>query len=203
MRLFRPCFIAGYLYRDALFRIKTDEKLLCLTFDDGPDPESSPELVKILNNYNVKAIFFCNGRSAENYPDLIDLIKSNGHLTGNHGYDHLDGWRTSVKRYVADVENGAKYVSSFLFRPPYGRIRFMQYRILKSRYKIVFWDIMPYDFDKTMRPMDTFDILLKKIRPGAVIVLHDRPFSAFIPLLPIFIETAILRGYKFILPGTF
>ena len=86
MRFFRPCFIAGWLYPEAIFRMKTDEKLLCLTFDDGPDPDSTPELLDLLERHNIKGIFFCDGRAAEKYPELIDLIISNGHLTGNHGY---------------------------------------------------------------------------------------------------------------------
>ena len=68
MRLFRPCFIAGWLYNDAIFRIRTGEKLLYLTFDDGPDPESTPEMLDILDKHFVKVLFFCNGKAAEKYP---------------------------------------------------------------------------------------------------------------------------------------
>ena len=203
MRLFRPCFFSGWLYPEAFFRIKTTEKVLSLTFDDGPDPVSTPELIGILKNYDVKAIFFCNGRAAEKHPDLIDLIKLNGHLIGNHGYNHLNGWRTSVTKYVADTEYGSRFTSSDLFRPPYGRLKPGQYRKLKRTYKIFFWDIMHYDFDKSMGAAKSFDVLLLKIRPGSVIVLHDQPFSTLIPLLPRFIETTILRGYRFVLPDSF
>ena len=199
MRLFRPCFIAGWLYPEALFRIKTSEKLLCLTFDDGPDPGSSPKLLNILDNYGIKATFFCTGKAAEKYPELIDRIKSGGHLIGNHSYSHTDGWKVSAKRYIADTERGAKHTSARLFRPPYGRLRLTQYRRLKKSYKIVFWDIMSYDFDKSLKPEVSFNILLKKIRPGSVIVLHDKPVSSLITLLPFFIETAINRGYRFVL----
>ena len=76
MRLFRPGFFAGWLYPEALFRIKTAEKILYLTFDDGPDPDSTPRLLDILEKYNIKALFFCDGRAAEKYPDLINLIRS-------------------------------------------------------------------------------------------------------------------------------
>ena len=200
MRLFRPGFIGGCLYPEALFRIKTTEKLICLTFDDGPDPVSSPQLLDILGKYDVKALFFCDGRAAENYPYLIELIKSKGHLIGNHGYSHLNGWKTSVKRYIADVENAAGYTSSYLFRPPYGHLRLGQYRKLKERYKIVFWDIMPYDFDKSFSSEDSLKVLLRKLRPGSVIVLHDQPQSTIIPVLHKVIETAIQRGYRFVLP---
>lgn len=203
MRLFRPCFFTGWFYPEALFRIKTTEKLLSLTFDDGPDPGSTAVLIDILKKFDIKAIFFCDGRAAEKYPGLIDLIKSKGHLIGNHGYNHLDGWRSSVTKYVADIEYGSGFTSSNLFRPPYGRLKPGQYRKLKRMYKIFFWDIMPYDFDKSMRPGESFNVLLQKIRHGSVIVLHDQPLSSLIPLLPRFIETAIQRGYRFVLPDSF
>jgi peptidoglycan/xylan/chitin deacetylase (PgdA/CDA1 family) len=201
MRFFRPLFFSGCLYPDALFRMKTAGKELCLTFDDGPDPESSPGLLEILNKHNVKAIFFCDGRAAEQYPELIDQIKSNGHLVGNHTYNHLNGWRTSEKMYIADVENAALHTSSTLFRPPYGRLKPGQYRQLRKRYKIVFWDLMPFDFDESFPPVESYNALLKKIRPGSVIVLHDKPYSSLIPLLNKFIETAGDQGYRFVLPG--
>jgi len=203
MRLFRPCFIARWLYPEALFRLKKAEKQLCLTFDDGPDPDSSPKVLDILNKYGVKAIFFCDGRAAEKHADLIDLIKSKGHLIGNHGYSHLDGWITSIRRYVADTEDAAKHTSQYLFRPPYGRLKLGQYRQLKKRYKIVFWDVMPFDFDRSFHPAESYNVLLRKIRPGSVIVLHDQPYSSLIPFLHQFIETANHRGYRFVLPESF
>src|SRR5665648_16016 len=101
MRLFRPCFIAGWLYPDAI-----------------------PQLLDILNKYEIKALFFCNGRASEKYPDLIKEMISKGHIIGNHGYNHLNGWITSLNRYVADIMLPASHTSSGLFRPPYGRLRF-------------------------------------------------------------------------------
>jgi len=200
MRFFRPCFIAGWFYPEASFRIKSAKKQLYLTFDDGPDPVSSPILLDILDKYNVKAMFFCDGRAAEKFPDLIDLIKSKGHLIGNHGYSHLDGWRTPVKKYIDDTENAARHTSSVLFRPPYGHLKLGQYRQLKRRYKLFFWDIMPFDFDKSFHPAESYNVLLRKIRPGSIVVLHDHPSSSLTPFLHQFIETANHRGYRFVLP---
>ena len=102
MRFFRPCIISGWLYPDALFRIRTTEKLLYLSFDDGPDPDSTPLLLDLLASYNVKVMFFCNGKAAEKYPDLMDKIMSGGHLIGNHGYNHLNGWITSLDNYTVN-----------------------------------------------------------------------------------------------------
>jgi peptidoglycan-N-acetylglucosamine deacetylase len=197
MRLFRPGFFAGCLYPEALFRIKTDAKLLYLTFDDGPDPDSTPGLLGILGRYNVKALFFCNGQKAGQHPGLIDLIISGGHLTGNHGYSHPDGWRTSSERYLEDVEKAAGVTSAVLFRPPFGHMRYRQYRKLRKRYRIVLWDIMPYDFDKSFGVSRSLNILKRKIRPGSIIVLHDNPASCAAEILPGLFEHAASRGYKF------
>jgi peptidoglycan/xylan/chitin deacetylase (PgdA/CDA1 family) len=200
MRLFTPFFFSEWLYPEALFRIKTTDKLLCLTFDDGPHTESTPEILKILERHNINAIFFCDGQEAEIHHFLVDQIKSGGHLIGNHGFSHLNGWRTSTQHYVSDIDRSAPFTSSCLFRPPYGRLKISQYIQLKRRYKIVFWDLMPYDFDKSFHPAESYNLLLRKIRPGSVIVLHDQPSSSLIPFLHQFIETANHRGYRFVIP---
>lgn len=196
MRLFRP-FFAQCLYPDAIFRIKTTEKLLYLTFDDGPDPDSTPQLLDILDLYNIKTQFFCNGRAALKYPDLVNKIKVGGHKAGNHGYGHLDGWLTTTKRYIDDISEAAPYTSYDLFRPPYGRLRFAQYRKLKRNYKIVFWDLMPYDFDISFGSENSLRILKSKIRPGSIIVLHDTPNSNANKILDEFITFSLKEGYSF------
>jgi peptidoglycan/xylan/chitin deacetylase (PgdA/CDA1 family) len=197
MRLFRPCFIAGCLYPEAIFRIKRDEKLLCLTFDDGPDPDSTPVLIDLLAMHNVKGLFFCDGRAAQKYPDLVDLIIANGHIAGNHGFNHLDGWRTSTERYVEDISTANELNGSLLFRPPYGRMTIGQYRKLKEKFKIVFWDLMPYDFDNKFGSDRSLCVLKKKIRPGSVIVLHDTPSSSANKITGEFITYARSCGYRF------
>ena len=111
MRLFRPFFLLRLVYPKALFRLKTNDKVLCLTFDDGPDPECTPRVLDILEYHNVKAIFFCRGLNAENHPELISLIKSKGHVVGNHGYHHLDGWKTITRLYIRNFRISAEHTS--------------------------------------------------------------------------------------------
>lgn len=197
MRLFRPGSIAVWLFPEAIFRIKTDEKLLYLTFDDGPDPDSTPDLLDLLQRLNIKGVFFCDGQAAEKYPELVDLIISKGHITGNHGFMHPDGWRISTDNYVEDVSRAARLTGSSLFRPPFGRMKIGQYRKLKGTYKIVMWDIMPYDFDKDFSTDKSLEVLKKKIRPGSVIVLHDKPGSMANEIIREFIPYAISMGYRF------
>jgi peptidoglycan/xylan/chitin deacetylase (PgdA/CDA1 family) len=198
MRLIRPFILTRFLFPGAIFRIRTSSKVLCLTFDDGPDPGSTPGILNILESGNVKATFFCKGENAERHPDLITLIRSKGHIIGNHGYHHLDGWKTSTRGYLRNFSVSAGLTSELLLRPPYGRIRCAQYRKLSRKYRIVFWDLMPFDFDCNLKGEQVLDILKKRIRPGSVIVLHDTVNSSVHSFLDEFIHYARAEGYGFV-----
>jgi peptidoglycan/xylan/chitin deacetylase (PgdA/CDA1 family) len=200
MRLFRPGFLAACLYPEAIFRIKTTEKVLYLTFDDGPDQGSTPQLLDILSRYNIKAIFFCSGHAAEMNPALLKLLRSDGHLIGNHGYNHLDGWRTDPASYISDLIRASCFTSSKIFRPPFGRLSLKQRRKVLESYKIIFWDIMAYDFDFSFGRDRSLRVLKEKIRPGSIIVLHDKVTSCANSILEEFIVFALDQGYRFELP---
>ena len=196
MRLFRPVFFAGWLYPEAIFRVRTTSKVLYLTFDDGPDPVSTPQLLGILKMHDIKALFFCDGRAAEKFPYLITQMRKEGHLIGNHGYSHFDGWHTDPDKYISDVIRASEFTSDKIFRPPYGRLSNKQKRLLKS-YKIIFWDIMAYDFDASFGSSKSLGILKKRKRPGSIIVLHDKASSCANVIIDEFITSAISSGYRF------
>lgn len=109
----------------------------------------------------------------------------------------MNGWKTSTEKYIADIEKAAAITPGSLFRPPYGRLRFGQYRKLKKRYIIVFWDLMPYDFDASFGSENSLKILKCKIRPGSVIVLHDNPNSAANAILREFLTFTLNDTYRF------
>lgn len=197
MRLFRPGFLARCLYPEALFRIKTTDKVLYLTFDDGPDTVSTPHLLDILARHNIRVIFFCNGNAAEKNPGLMKLISIGGHLTGNHGYSHLDGWRTDSEKYNEDIRKASAFTSGKIFRPPFGRLSLKQKRKLSGSYKIVFWDIMAYDFDADFGGAKCLGVLKRNIRPGSIIVLHDKVSSCATEILEEFIMFTQSEGYRF------
>jgi len=197
MRFFRAGWLAGCIYPGALFRINTKEKLLCLTFDDGPDPVSTPALLELLSSRQVRCIFFCSGENAEKHPELISAILSAGHIIGNHGYSHPDGWKTKTATYIEDAQIAEKFTSGSLFRPPFGRMRPAQFRLLRKKYRIVLWDLMPYDFDSSFGSGNVLKILKKWSRPGSVIVLHDSLGSCAMKILPEFIDYAVGEGYRF------
>lgn len=198
MRLFRPSFLLKLVYPEAVFRIRTFEKELCLTFDDGPNPDSTPVILDILERHNAKSVFFCSGSEAEKYPDLVNLTVSKGHLLGNHGYIHLNGWKTNVSEYFENAARADLFTSPVLFRPPYGRIRPLQYRALAQKYRIIFWDLMPYDFDEKIDNKRVLNIMKKRMRPGSVILLHDKPSSTCLSFLEEFIKYSGDNGYRFV-----
>jgi len=199
-RLFRPPVFLRWIYPGALFRMRTSRKELCLTFDDGPDPATTPELLAILSGYNVKALFFCKGEAAARYPDLVKKILEEGHMTGNHGYEHISGWRTGTGKYIENAEHASLFIPGNFFRPPYGRLSPFQYLKIRHKYKIVFWDLMLYDFDESFGAARSLETFRKYIRKGSVIVLHDRPGSSAGMILPPLLEFASGEGYLFSLP---
>jgi peptidoglycan/xylan/chitin deacetylase (PgdA/CDA1 family) len=200
MRFFRPFFFYKWVFPGALFSIRARGKTLCLTFDDGPDPFSTPLISAILEKNGIKAVFFCNGQKAEANPDLVKDLKSGGHLIGNHGYRHLDGWRTETDQYLQNALLADHSTSDSLFRPPFGRIKFSQYRKISRKYQVVFWDLMPYDFDNDLDAGRCLEILKANMRPGSVIVLHDTPESSASLFLNDFIAYSVNNGYHFGLP---
>lgn len=197
----RPPVPAHLIYPHAIFRKGAERKHLCLTFDDGPDPGSTPKILKILSAHSVHGIFFCSGNAAEKHKNLINRIISEGHLVGNHSYTHKDGWMTSSAAYLEDVRRADRFTSSVLFRPPYGRMRISQYRELRQRYMIVLWDVMPYDYDTAFGAERSLEVLRTRIRPGSVIALHDKPGSCSLSILNDFILYAKSKGYLFSVDG--
>jgi peptidoglycan/xylan/chitin deacetylase (PgdA/CDA1 family) len=202
MRLFRPLFLLVWLFPEALFRKMTKEKVLFLTFDDGPDSLSTLSILNILSRYNVKAVFFCTGKAAFEHPEIMDNIRSHGHLIGNHSYDHPDGLYMGKQLFLNDINAAAHSTSGSIFRPPYGRLKRSQYNEIKKSYTIIMWDLMPYDFDIDFGRERVLNILKNKIRPGSVIVLHDTYSSLAPDILPEFLEFARNNGYRFGLPVT-
>lgn len=197
MNLFRPWFFLKYFYPGSVFRIKTKEKVLFLTFDNGPNPGSTDKLIAILLKHNIKALFFCSGKAAEKNLRLMEKLKNNGHLIGNHGYNHWDGFKTPVIDYLIDVSQASEFTSEEIFRPPYGHMKIEQFKEISRQYKVVFWDLMAYDFNPTFGPAKSLRVLKFKIRPGSIIVLHDTLVSSANSILEEFIKFSVKAGYRF------
>jgi peptidoglycan-N-acetylglucosamine deacetylase len=177
------------IFPNYVWDIPNNENKVFLTFDDGPIPEITEWTLEQLKKYDAKATFFCIGNNIEKHPDIFNNIITQGHAIGNHTFNHLNGWKNSTEDYIENVKlcqsqitNPKSHPSDSelaqqilnLFRPPYGKIKPSQSRILrKLGYKIIMWDILSYDFDQTITPEKCLDNVLKNVVNGSIIVFHD------------------------------
>src|SRR3954453_83674 len=120
-------------YSSFIWKIPTKEKVLYLTFDDGPHETATSFILDELKKYNAKATFFCIGKNVVNLPSVYKRILDEGHKTGNHTHNHLNGWKTDDTTYINNIVQAAKYIDSNLFRPPYGRVKKFQSKLLMRR----------------------------------------------------------------------
>ena len=148
-------------------------KVLYLTFDDGPIPEVTPWVLEQLETYNAKATFFCVGENVKRHPQIFRQVVDAGHTVGNHTYNHLSGWATENVPYFHNVRHCARVVNSDLFRPPYGKLKPKQVQFLQRHYKIVMWDVLSGDFDPQVSPEKCLSNVVTNAGPGSIVVFHD------------------------------
>ncbi|MFC2104088.1 polysaccharide deacetylase family protein [Bacteroidota bacterium] len=165
--------VAAKIFRDITWHFTGKDNELFLTFDDGPNPEVTPWVISILKEYNAKATFFCLGKNVETYPELYQQILDEGHSVGNHGYLHLEGWKTSNETYIQNVQKSAQLIDSNLFRPPYGKIRPKQLTYLKHDFKIVMWDVLSQDYEIKENNEKCLQNIIDYAESGSIIVFHD------------------------------
>lgn len=169
----QPPFIMRWIWHGIWRRKVAGKRQVYLTFDDGPCPETTPQLLDILDRNGIKATFFCVGDNVRKYPELFAELIRRGHRVGNHTMHHLKGFRTACQTYVADVEMADSLIGSSLLRPPYGRIRLSQLWRLRSKYTIVFWDVITRDYNRKLSPEFVCGVVRRYARNGSVIVFHD------------------------------
>ena len=200
MRIYKTPKILTQIIPDIVWRIPNPNHTVFLTFDDGPIPEVTEWVLDVLKSYSALATFFCVGDNVRKYPELLERIKEESHQIGNHTYHHADGWKHSLLNYIHEVETCSKLVPSKLFRPPYGHLKPDQFKELKKQnYKVVYWDLISYDFDKTLSAQDCLKTLKSKTQSGSVIVFHDslKSISTLRLVLPHFLEFCLQKGFSF------
>ncbi|HOZ29426.1 MAG TPA: polysaccharide deacetylase family protein [Bacteroidales bacterium] len=187
------------VYKNGIYRIKTSSLQLYLTFDDGPTPVITEKVLALLDKYNAKSSFFCIGENAEKFPEIIEKIKQNGHSLGNHSYSHLKIFKVSCKNWFLDVLRKSPVSEAKFFRPPYGKILPCHYMLLKRKYKIVFWDVMTYDYREDLTTDEIDKIILKYVRNGSLIVFHDtlKATPRMLPALENCLKHYSDLGYEF------
>lgn len=182
-----------------LYNKRASEKVVYLTFDDGPIPEATPEILDILDRYDIKATFFMVGDNARRYSYLYEEVKRRGHEVGNHTMHHLQGMRTKRRRYLRDVLEAHKYIDSNLFRPPHGWLWRSQARALSKRYRLVMYDLVTRDYSCRLNAEEVVQNVKRYTRPGSIIVFHDslKSIEKLRTALPESIEWLRSQGYSF------
>ncbi|WP_165040197.1 polysaccharide deacetylase family protein [Dysgonomonas sp. ZJ709] len=200
MLIEQPPILYRLLYKDSIWRIPIEgEKTVYLTFDDGPIPEITPWVLDLLDQYEVKATFFCVGDNVRKHPDIYQMVLDRGHRVGNHTFNHIQGIRKFTKRYVENTRLASEYIDSDLFRPPHGHMRIPQYLTLRKKYKIIMWDVVTRDYSKCMTPDKVLNAVKKYTRDGSIIVFHDsiKAEKNMKYALPKSIEWLKEQGYTF------
>ena len=126
-----------------------------------------------LQKFNAKATFFCIGDNVRKNPDLFQKVNDAGHRIGNHTFNHLNGWQHNTDDYVNNVQCAESFITTDIFRPPYGRIKKQQADVILEKYKIIMWDVLSYDYDKDVSPEQCYLNVVNNVRPGSIIVFHD------------------------------
>jgi peptidoglycan-N-acetylglucosamine deacetylase len=203
--MFYFCNTPGWLkkiYHSCTWHINTHEKIIYLSFDDGPHPLATPFVLAELKKYNAFATFFCIGKNVALHPDIYKQIINEGHALGNHTFDHLNGWKTTTVNYQQNISNARDLIETNLFRPPYGKITFKQIAYLKKQpepFKIIMWSVLSGDFDPAISNTKCLSNVISNTGKGSIVVFHDSE-KALVKLqytLPAVMAHFTEKGYKF------
>ncbi|MCD6111768.1 MAG: polysaccharide deacetylase family protein [Bacteroidales bacterium] len=194
-----PEIVLNLFKNKIVWKINTEEKKIFLTFDDGPVPEITPKVLKILKDFNVKATFFCVGDNVRKYPEVFNQIIESGHAVGNHTFNHLNSWKTPSKLYLENIKKNEEYFSTNLFRPPYGKLRPYIFKKLKEDYKIILWTILSGDFDNKISNLKCLNNVIDNATNGSIIVFHDsiKAQNKLFYALPRVLEHFSKLGFQF------
>jgi peptidoglycan/xylan/chitin deacetylase (PgdA/CDA1 family) len=192
-----------------LYKAHTQQKVIALSFDDGPDTRFTPLILNILNKYDVKATFFLLGTRVQKYPDVAKRIYSEGHAIGNHTYWHPILTETGVKRMIWEIEKNEQEIFSLigqisdLFRAPYGALSEDHvHQLKKMGYKGIGWSVDSEDW-KSLPAKDVKQKVLNGIHPGAIVLMHSaghwtQDLTGTVQALDELIPYLKKKGYTFV-----
>lgn len=194
------------LLRNFVWEIPNSNNIVYLTFDDGPITEVTEWVLDILKKEEIKATFFCIGDNIRKNLTIYQRILNEGHQTGNHTFNHLNGWKTKTIEYIENFklceteQLKLNTEHSLLFRPPYGKMTLSQSKkIQELGYKIVMWDVLSFDFKPTITAEKCKENVLNNTSAGSIIVFHDslKAEKTLKKILPEVIQGLKNRGFQF------
>lgn len=198
----------GLAYSGVTYQLRTNEKIIALTFDDGPHPIYTPQILDILDQYQVKATFFMIGSRMEEYPDIVKEVAARGHLIGNHTYTHPDNLRTlSAKELKWEIDQCQLSMqriagqNTYLFRPPRGILNSQIIKSLQKKgYTIVLWGICTHNYNAPTPEMMAARVI-NSAHPGQIVLLHDGKTDfrwKEVVATRLIVENLSRQGYRFV-----
>ena len=193
------------------FESETSQKVVALTFDDGPYSPYTEQILDILKENNVPATFFLIGQNAERNPELVKRIVSEGHQLGNHTYHHVDLLKADSKTIAEEIDRTSKVIATItgtmphVVRPPHGFRDPKVMEIVSQRgLEVVEWSVMSRDW--TSPGVEAIvDRTVKKVKNGSIILLHDGDGTAnkasriqSVEATRRIIQTLMAEGYQFV-----
>lgn len=201
-----------WLIPSCTWRKEGQEKVIYLTFDDGPHPEITAWVMDELKKHQIKATFFCVGENLKKHTETAKQLLTEGHQIGNHTMHHIKGWKHNNDDYLKDIENCETEIREIheqldikkpqprLFRPPYGQIKPSQIKLLRTKgYEIIQWSDLSCDYDKHLNCEKSLSALVKNAKPGSIVVFHDseKAEHQLKQILPSYLEAMLAEGFTF------
>lgn len=186
-------------------RLPATEKMIALTFDDGPSADHTPAVLQVLEKYGAKATFFCIGKRLEAHKELAAAMVAKGHVLGNHSYSHSNFFSTFGAQQVQEEIKRTNQVLQeitgtpcTIFRPPYGVTNPPIARAAAAcNMQLIGWNLRSFD-TATTDPQKVVQRVMKQLKPGTVLLLHDdRPHTA--EILETLLAHAQQQNYRFVL----
>lgn len=196
------------LFGELIHKVDTDQKLVALTFDDGPTPHYTAGVLQLLELYQVKATFFVTGAETQRYMTQAKQIVAAGHQLGNHSWSHPRMLFMSLDEINREIEStdqqirAAGFEGDILFRPPYGKkLVLLPWYLAQTDRTSIMWDIAPETFDEeTEDPQTMAAEVLEQVQPGSIVLLHlmYKNREASRAALPIIIKGLKAKGYTMV-----
>lgn len=175
MFIHKTNFLLRALFPRYQWRVLTPEKVIYLTFDDGPIPDVTEFVLETLQQYRAQATFFCIGDNVRKHPKIFNRVQQAGHSIGNHTFNHLNGWKTEDEPYLDNFRQCQQQlgIPTRLFRPPYGRMKRSQGTEVLKTHDVIMWDVLTGDFSPSLTPETVLKKTLTHTEAGSIILFHD------------------------------